>query len=106
MLVNHPIEGKVAIEIETLYGTGIPEHKILRTIETRRMKGLKTWILIPGITLVPMLLRILRLWIYIRKRYRESVKIKTLDIALKKLVDIEEIISLIKEKSEQDILAS
>jgi len=92
---QHPKYGDLAIEIETLYGTGLPLLKLRKTIESRISKGLKLWIIIPNPQLILFLKDIAKLGNIYRKKYPEHIKIFTLDIYSLKLISLQEIIKKI-----------
>ena len=92
---QHPKYGDLAIEIETLYGTGLPLLKLRKTIESRISKGLKLWIIIPNPQLILFLKDIAKLGNIYRKKYPEHIKIFTLDIYSLKLIPLQEIIKKI-----------
>ncbi|RLF22512.1 MAG: hypothetical protein DRN15_08730 [Thermoprotei archaeon] len=97
VFVNHPKHGELAIEVETLYGTGIPVLKLRRTIETRLTKGLKLWIVIPNPQLTIFLRDIMQLYELYKRKYPDRLNFFTLDVKSKKLVSLEDFVKCIRE---------
>ncbi len=87
---RHPELGDLAVEVETLYGTAIPALKIRKTIESRLIKGLKVWIVVPNPQFVIYLPTIAALRSFYLKRHPGMVEFYTLDLRRERLVSFEE----------------
>jgi len=89
---EHPELGSLAVEVETLYGTAIPALKIRKTIESRLIKGLKVWVVVPNPQFVIYLPTIAALRSFYRKRHPGMVEFYTLDLRKdkKRLVSFKE----------------
>ncbi|WP_168371302.1 hypothetical protein [Pyrodictium occultum] len=84
--------GELAVEIETLYGTGLPMLKLRRRIESRLKKGLKLWIIIPNPQLMIYFKDILALRNIYRKRYGDKIEFFGVDFGSRKIIPITELL--------------
>ncbi|ADN49586.1 hypothetical protein [Vulcanisaeta distributa] len=95
----------LAVEVETLYGTGTVVHKLLETVESRVGAGVKgLWVVVPNPQAVIYLPLLLRLRNHVRSKYGD-IELYTLDIHNGKLVKLTEvakkILNTVKEVSEK-----
>jgi len=84
----------LAVEVETLYGTGTVVHKLVETVE--RAGGRKMWIVVPNpqaVIYLPLLLRTRR-----ELRKRRDVELYTLDVAGRGLVRLTDVASMLVKK--------
>jgi len=93
---DHPTLGRMIIEVETLYGTGLPLTKLVHTIETRYGLADKLWIVIPNPQAMLFLNQILALREYCVKR-KILVEFYVIDVEEKKLVPITKLKDMIEE---------
>jgi len=93
---DHPTLGRVIIEVETLYGTGLPLTKLVRTIETRYGLADRLWIVIPNPQAMLFLNQILALREYCVKR-KIPVEFYVIDVEEKRLVPITELKNKVDE---------
>jgi len=96
--ISDPKLGEVAIEVETLYGTGIPLLKLRKRIDSRLEKGFKVWIVIPNPQLIINFRDILVLRRVYRRRFGERVEFFGIDVKSKELVPISKFLELLHGK--------
>ena len=97
VFVKHPEYGDLAIEVETLYGTGLPLLKLRRTIDSRLSKGLKLWIVIPNTQFILFLKDLVQLRNIYREKFLDSIEFFTLDIYSCKLIPLPQLIKRLKQ---------
>jgi len=90
VLVDHPTRGRIIVEVETLYGTGLPLTKLVETIESRADLAKELWIVIPNPQAMLFLNHIIALREYC-KRHDLPVEFYTLDIGEGELKPITEL---------------
>ena len=86
----------VAVEVETLYGTGLPMLKLRKRIESRVEKGLKVWIVVPNPQLIIYFKDILALRTFYRKRHGDKIEFFGLDLNSGKIIPITELLKFLK----------
>lgn len=79
VLVSYPTRGRIIVEVETLYGTGLPLTKLVETIESRVGLAEELWIVIPNPQAMLFLNHIIALREYCKKQGL-PVEFYTLDI--------------------------
>jgi hypothetical protein len=95
--------GGLAVEVETLYGTGTVVHKLLEVVESRRGRADKLWIIVPNpeaVLYLPLLLRF-------RKKARElaDVELYTLDVYSGRLIRLIDVAKKILKEVAQRVSA-
>lgn len=94
--VSDPELGELAIEVETLYGTGLPMLKLRKRVESRLERGLKLWIVVPNPQLMIYFKDILALRNIYRKRYGEKIEFFGVDFNSKKIIPITEFLKVLR----------
>jgi len=94
---------QTAIEIETLYGTGVsPWSKLNETVEKYRGLSVKeVWIIIPPLQLSLFIKGILKLYEAWREEYGGRVRLLTVDLSRDELVPVEECVRRVREMLKQ-----
>lgn len=94
--ISDPELGELAVEIETLYGTGLPMLKLRKRVESRLERGLKLWVVVPNPQLMIYFKDILALRNVYRKRYGEKVEFFGVDFNSGKIVPIIELLKVLR----------
>ena len=99
VLVEHPSRGRIIVEVETLYGTGLPLTKLVKTIESRMgLPGIdELWIIVPNPQAVLFLKQILALINYCNENLPVPVKFYVLNIKKGELVPITDLKRIIDD---------
>lgn len=93
--VSDPKLGELAVEIETLYGTGLPMLKLRKRVESRLEKGLKLWVVVPNPQLMVYFRDIMVLRNIYRKMYGEKVEFFAVDFNSGKIAPIIELLKIL-----------
>ena len=81
----------IVIEIETLFGTGIPINKIIRTIKKYSKENVEVWLVIKNIDVFFYYPHLMQLTENAKDQYNINVKIFTLDLENNDLVNIKDV---------------
>ncbi|MDF2956528.1 MAG: hypothetical protein OD814_000150 [Candidatus Alkanophagales archaeon MCA70_species_1] len=97
IFVSDPELGELVVEIETLYGTGIPMLKLRKRIESRLKRGFNLWIVIPTPQLIIYFKDVCALRKAYRKKYGDRVEFFGVDLGSQEIVRVGEIKSLLQD---------
>lgn len=97
IFVSDPELGELVVEIETLYGTGIPMLKLRKRIESRLKRGFNLWIVIPNPQLIIYFKDVCALRKVYRKKYGDRVEFFGVDLGSQEIVRVGEIKSLLQD---------
>ncbi|ADM27547.1 hypothetical protein Igag_0717 [Ignisphaera aggregans DSM 17230] len=85
---------RIAIEIETLYGTGVtPWNKLYETIEKYHSLSVnEVWLVIPPLQLSLFIGDLLKLYKILKEEYGDKVKVFTINLTQRELISLEDYI--------------
>jgi hypothetical protein len=86
----------LAVEIETLYGTGLPIIKLKKTIESRLKAGLDLWVVVPPMQTFLYLKELLILRRLYREAYGERFEVYTTDLGSGNLITLSDFVEKAK----------
>jgi hypothetical protein len=88
----------LAVEVETLYGTGLPLIKLKRTIESRLKAGLNLWVVVPPMQAFLYLKELMLLRKLYRKAYGERLEFYTTNLHSSILITLSEFLEKVKQQ--------
>jgi len=97
VLVREGRPSSLAVEIETLYGTGLPIIKLKKTIESRLKSGLDLWIVVPPMQTFIYLNELLILRRLYREAYGERLELYTTDFESGTLITLGDFINKVRQ---------
>jgi hypothetical protein len=92
LLVKGFQSSNLAVEIETLYGTGLPVVKLKKTIESRLRAGLDLWLVAPPMQAFIYLKELLYLRKLFRDSYGERLEIYTINLTSNSLITLSDFV--------------
>jgi len=97
VLVREGRPSSLAVEIETLYDTGLPIIKLKKTIESRLKSGLDLWIVVPPMQTFIYLNELLILRRLYREAYGERLELYTTDFGSGTLITLGDFINRVRQ---------
>ena len=97
ILVKGVQPSSLAVEIETLYGTGLPIIKLKKTIESRLKAGLDLWVVVPPMQAFIYLKELLILRRLYREAYGERLELYTTDLGSSNLITLSDFVDKVSK---------